>query len=297
VSKFLQLTVSGLSLGAAYSLVALGFVVVLRSSRVLNLFHPGLVLLGGYLAYNGTATWGLPFGVALVAAVALTAACGTVVEIGVIAPLRSANISSTILATVGLLIAIEPIVDAVWGPTEQLSIGDPWGLRRVDVAGVALTVRDLWVIGLTAVVLVAIFWLFRSTVLGIAMRACAADPEAAAAAGIDRRLVSAAAWALGGALGGLAGVMAATAVGGGARLGLVGIAFAALPGLVLGGRESPGGAVIGSVAVGLAQQYTAGYAPLWLGGDFPALMPYILLLVVLLVRPSGLGRSLQLRAA
>src|SRR5689334_3439977 len=111
--------------------------------------------------------------------------------------------------------------------------------------------------------------------MGVAMRAAADDAEAAQAVGIAPSGVARAAWALAGALGALAGVLAATTVGGGVRPGLVGVGFAALPAVLLGGLGSEVGAVAGAVAVGLVQQWSAGYAPAWAGGQFSTVVPYV----------------------
>jgi branched-chain amino acid transport system permease protein len=297
MTKFLQLTVSGLSLGALYALVALGFVVVLKATRVFNLFQGAFVLVGSYLAYTAHQTWGLPFVAAVAVTLALCAGLGVAVEAAVLRRLRPGDLATPVLVTVGLLTIAEPVVEAIWGSDSVLDLGDPWGIRTVALGDVVVAQRDLWVLLVAALAMGAFFVLFRFTALGLAMRAVAADREAAVAQGIDPRTSVRVSWALAGGLGALAGTMASTAVGGGVRTSVVALAFAAIPGLILGGFDSPVGAVAGSLVVGLAQQYTAGYTGDVLNGQLGTVVPYVVLLVVLLVRPTGLLGSGALRRA
>lgn len=287
MTDFLQLTVSGVSLGCQYALVALGFMVILKSSGVLSIFQGGLVLVGAYLTYNIANTWGLPFGVAVVIAVVACAGINVLAENQVLRRLKDRSPLILIFLTFGLLLAVQPLVESVWG-SDTLNLGDPWALDRVSVGGLSITTRDLWTIGLSLVVLGGVFLLFNRTKIGLAMRAAASDPEAATAQGISPQLAQGVSWAVAGALAALAGVLLATTVGGGVRPGLADVAFAALPAIYLGGIGSPVGAVVGGLLIGLAQQWAAGYAPDSLGQGFSSAFPYMVMILVLLVRPEGL---------
>lgn len=284
----LQLGIAGLGLGGLYALTAMGFAIVLRATRVLNMFQAGVVLIGGYLCYAAHVQWHLPFPVAVVVAMAICAALGALVAVLIGARLARASLLTSVLVTVGLLYVAQPVVQAIWGDNNLLSLDDPWGLRQVRLGGLQIAARDLWLIGTAAVVLAGVWYLLNRTTLGIAMRAAASDREAALAQGINPRMIIGASWAIAAALGALAGVMSATAVGGGVRPSLVGVAFASLPGMIVGGLSSTGGAAIGGVAIGLIQAFVAGYAPSVLGAGISDTAPYLLLLVVLLVRPRGL---------
>jgi branched-chain amino acid transport system permease protein len=182
---------------------------------------------------------------------------------------------------------VQPLVEAAWG-SDTLNLGDPWGLNRIVVGGVSITQRDLWAIGVSVAVLGIVFFVFARTRIGLAMRAAASDPEAATAQGISPKLAQGVSWALAGGLAALAGVLLATAVGGGVRPGLAAVAFAALPAIYLGGVGSPAGAVVGGLTIGLTQQWAAGYAPAIFGQGFSAVFPYLVMVLVLLVRPQGL---------
>jgi branched-chain amino acid transport system permease protein len=296
VSGFLQLSVSGIALGALYGLVALGFVIVLASSGVLNLMHGGFVLLGAYLVYNAHNTWGLPFPIAVLVAAAMCAAVGVLLEGLVVRRLGSHAHLAGLLVTLGLLYVTEPLVTAIWG-YDQLNLGDPWALNTIALGDVRLTERDIAVISITAAVFAGFFALFRFSELGVAMRAAASDREAAFAQGISPRVVMGVAWGVAGVVGTLAGLLLATAAGGGVRPELAQVGLAALPAIILGGLDSPIGAVVGGLVMGLAQQYAAGYAPDWLGQGFSEVMPYLVMTLLLLLRPHGLFGTKAVRRA
>ncbi len=156
---------------------------------------------------------------------------------------------------------------------------------------------DLYRILFAGVVVAAFFALFQLTKLGVAMRATALDQEAALAQGISARTVFAVSWAIAGAVAALAGVMLTGGPAGGGLGIQVGVGFIALlafPAMILGGLDSPLGAVVGGIIIGVTQQLTAGYQPEhapWLGVGFDSVMPYIVMVVILLVRPYGLFGS------
>lgn len=286
-----------MSLGCLYALIALGFVIVLKSSGVLNLYQGGFILLGAYTTYQLHVKWGVTFVLAVIAVAVMIALLGVALEYVVVRRLRgSAAEFAVVLVTIGLLLATESLVAATWG-YDPLDMKDPWGLKNVHLGSVVVSQRDIWVVGSTVVVLAVFFLLFKYSRIGIAMRAAASDREAAYAQGISPNLVMGLSWAIAGVLGALAGVALGTAVAGGLNVGIDQLAFAALAPVIFGGLTSPAGAVIGGVVVGLAQLYAAGYAPSSLGDGFPTVMPYIVLFVVLLVRPHGLLGKEQVRRA
>lgn len=297
LTTFGQLTASGISLGCLYALIALGFVIVLKSSGVLNLYQGGFLLLGAYLTYQLHAKWNWNFVLAVIAVAVAVAALGVALEFVVIRRLRgSAAEFAVVLVTIGLLLATESLVAATWGYT-PLNMNDPWGLKTVHLGSIAVSQRDVWVVGSTIVVLAIFFVLFKYSRIGIAMRAAASDREAAFAQGISPNLVMGLSWAIAGILGALAGMALGTAEAGGVTVGLDQLAFAALAPVIFGGLTSPAGAVIGGEVVGLAQLYAAGYAPASFGDGFSTVMPYIVLFIVLLIRPRGLLGKKEVRRA
>jgi len=289
VTKLLELAFAGSIRGALYALVALGFVVIYKATGVINFAQGGLVLLGMYLTYNAHVTWGLSFWPAVALAASLTACGGVVVERTVLRRMAGQPVFAVVMVTLGLLIIVQQVVPIVWG-YDRLSLGDPWGLRKVSLAGINVDVKDLWTLALVAGVLLAFFAFFRFSRYGVAMRATAADQEAALAQGISTGQVHALSWGIAGAVATLAGVMLA-AGSGQVEPGKDIIALAAFPAIILGGLDSPLGAVVGGFVIGLSQTLTSGYQPehaAFLGTGFDAVMPYVVMVLILLVRPYGL---------
>jgi branched-chain amino acid transport system permease protein len=289
MTDFLQLVVAGLALGSRYALVALGFVVIYRATGVINFAQGAFVALGAYLTYQFNDTWAFPFALAVVFAMAACALLGAGVERVVLRRVIGRPVFAVIMITVGLLFLLEQFVTAVWGH-QSLSLGDPWGVQTVAIGGLVVSHRDLWTLALAAAVLAGFFALFRFSGLGLAMRATALDQEAAMARGIDVRRVFAASWAIAAAVAAIAGV---TVASGPAALnpGISFIALAAFPAMILGGLDSPLGAVLGGLIIGVTQTLTSGYQPeyaAWLGQNFHVVMPYAVMILILMVRPFGL---------
>jgi branched-chain amino acid transport system permease protein len=296
VTDLAQLAVKGLALGAVYALVAVGFVVVYKASGVINFAHGSLMLLGAYLAFNASVTWGLPFVAGVAVAVAAAALLALAVERVVLRRMVGQPPHAVILATIGLSIVLDQVVTAVWGFGQQ-PLDDPWGAGTVRVGGAVLATVDLATVVLAAASLAALGAFFRRARLGLAMRAAAADTEAALAQGIAPSMVAGLAWVLAAATATLAGVLLSSGVAA-AHPGLGHQALRAFPAVILGGLESVPGAAAGGVAIGLLEVLTAGYAPAhapWLGANAHQIVPYLVMVAVLLVRPAGLfgGRAVR----
>jgi len=295
MTDFLQVSLQGTAVGAKYALVALGFVVIFKATGVINFAQGGFVLFGAYLTYNIAETWGLPFYLGMVIAMAGGAAIGALVERVALRPMIGQPPFTAVMITIGVLYVIQQVVTSIWG-FDTRNLGDPWGTRTVHAGDVTIAVRDLWTIGLAAVAMSAFFLFFRYTSTGVAMRATALDPEAALAQGISPGRVYTLAWAVSGAVAALAGV---TLAAGSGQLspGIDLIALAAFPAIILGGLDSPLGAAVGGVLIGLSQALTAKYLNdvEWLGSNFHVVMPYVLMILLLLVRPYGLFGTREVR--
>jgi branched-chain amino acid transport system permease protein len=287
--KLAELAFAGTVRGALYALVALGFVVIYKSTGVINFAQGGLLLLGTYLTYNAQRTWGLPFWPAVALAALLTALVGVLVERTVLRRMIGQPVFAVVMVTLGLLIVVQQVVPTIWG-YDRLDLADPWGIRSISVGRLSIEHKDLWTLALAAVTVAAFFAFFRFSRYGLAMRAAAFDQEAAMAQGISASRVSALAWAIAGVVATLAGVML-SAGSGGVEPGQDVIALAAFPAIILGGLDSPFGAVVGGFAIGISQALTAGYQPqhaAFLGTGFDTVLPYVVMVLVLLVRPYGL---------
>jgi branched-chain amino acid transport system permease protein len=299
VTKFLQLVASGAALGAVYALVGLGFVVIYRATGVINFAQAGMVVLGAFLVYNATATWDLPFWLAVLVSMGIGALLGVLVERIILRRMIGRPVYAVILVTVGLLLLVEPVVTTIWR-NPATNVTTPWGLSKVTIGDVTVLQLDVATVALAALVLGAFFVFFRYTKFGVAMRATAIDSEAALAQGISVRRVVALSWAIAGVVAVLAGTMLGAGAGPGTGLGvgIAIIALKALPATVLGGLDSPLGAVVGGLIIGVAEVLTAGYQAdvlPFLPSGFASVMPWVVMLVVLLVRPYGLFGTREVR--
>ena len=294
-ADLLRTLVSGLALGCKYALVALGFVIVFKATGVINFAQASFVLVGGYMTFNAASTWGWDFYVALLFAMVAGAVLGMLIEALVLRRMVGEAPFTLVMVTIGILFILDNLVTAIWGPDPQ-NLGDPWTTVR-HFGDVPVADKDLWTIGFTAVVLAAFFLFFRYSTLGLAMRATALDQEAAMAQGISPRVIYRVSWGLAGLVAALAGaVLSAGSVALYPGVGL--IALVAFPAMILGGLDSPLGAVVGGIIIGLVQQLTSLYGPeylSWFGSGFELVSPYLVMIVILLVRPYGLFGTREVR--
>jgi branched-chain amino acid transport system permease protein len=287
MNQFVTLFVGGLFLGAIYSLVALGFVVVFKATRVINFAQGSLLLLGAYVI--GRAHDSLGFWPAVLAGIAVAALGALLIDALILRRAREADLGTLAILTLGVDILLLTELTRRIG-TDVLSIGAPWGSDVTEFFGIRIATSRV-IAGLVAALLVAAFAaVFKFTDWGIAMRAAAADGETAALMGIRRNRVAMAAWALAGALAAVGGLFLTSFPAAGVTGGVGLVALAAIPAVVLGGFDSPGGAVLGGLIIGVVSVLTAGYQDelSFLGRGLGGVAPYIVMLLVLLVRPSGL---------
>lgn len=281
MDTFLQLTLSGLSNGMVYALVAVGFVVIYKASDVINFAQGEFLLFGAYLSFAFLAQFGLPWSLAVVATMLGCAGIGLVVERLVLRPLIGEPIISMIMATIGLSSVMKAIVNGIWGPRPR-AFPSFFPEGSVKIGGATLGIDRILVIAVAGVLLVALQWFFKTTREGIAMRAIADDQQAALSMGISIRRVLAVAWALAAMTAAIAGMMLASMVGVGQEISYVGLRV--FPVVILGGLDSIPGAIVGGAIIGLLEAYTGGY----IGHGLNLIVPFLVLILVLMVRPYGL---------
>lgn len=290
MTDFLQFLVAGVAVGSLYALVALGFVIIYKATGVINFAQGGLLLLGTYFTYAFTRELGLPFYLAVVLAMAACAAVGFLIERLVLRRMVGQPVFSVIMITIGLAIFIDQVVTWKWG-FDRLDLDDPWGLDTFTVGGVIVAVTDVVRIVAAAGLLATFFAFFRYSRVGIAMRATASDQEAALAQGISASRIFGLSWAIAAAVATLAGVLLSAGARG-VDPSLSVIALLAIPAIILGGLDSPAGAVVGGLVIGVVEEMTKGYGPgnlpEWVGSNFHTVMPYLVLVAILLLRPYGL---------
>jgi branched-chain amino acid transport system permease protein len=289
VSQFLELLISGLSLGCIYALIAMGFVVVFKATNVVNFAHASVVMLGAYLVARWHGSLGF-FGAVGVAAV-ICAVVAALFDIVLVRALRRQRAGQDVLAilTIAINIVLGTELTREVG-TDLLPSGAPWGSDVTHVLGVTVPQARI-AAAAVALVLMGLFWLaFTRSDWGVAMRSAASDPEAAALSGIRLGRVGAGAWALAGALAAIGGAFFTSFPSPGVNNTTGLLALTAIPAAVLGGLDSTAGAVVGGLTIGVATTMAAGYQDniSFLGRGLSEVVPYIALFLVLLWRPSGL---------
>lgn len=290
MGTFVQLAFAGLSLGCIYALVALGFTIIFKASEVINFAQGEFLLVGAYIASAGVFDWHLNFIIAVLLAIVLTVLIALAFERFALRRMIGRPVFSIVMITIGLDVILLHGDILVW-PQGNRSPATPFPLvSGIDVSGVHFGAANLATIGVTIVVCAALFVFFRYTRYGLAMRATALDQEAALAMGINIRTVYAIAWGIAAAIATIGGVfLAMNQPTFDSTLG--GIALAAFPAIILGGLDSIPGAVVGGIIIGLTEVLTQAYQSSFagfLGTNFYTIAPYLLMIIVLLVRPYGL---------
>jgi branched-chain amino acid transport system permease protein len=286
MTSALQLLFQGVALGCIYALVALGFTVVYRASKVINFAQGSMLLVGAYLVSVLASGLGLPFVLAVIGAIALLAAGGAIFQMTVLRRMLGQPVFVLVMVTIGLSIVIDSAIPAIFGGNARI-LGDPWGASAVNVGGVTLNWVRIWTVLCTGLILALYFVFDRFSRYGLAMRATAADEEAALAVGVPVNRVYALTWAIAGGVAAVGGLFLA-GFPSSVNPSLGDVALRAFPAIILGGLDSPPGAVVGGIAIGIVEVLASGYAPSWLGSNFSAVAPYVVMILVLLCRPYGL---------
>lgn len=284
MEKFLQLTLTGLTNGAIFALVALGFVLIYKASDVINFAQGDFLLVGAYITYGLIVQLGLPWGIGVLLTMLVAVALGVLVERFVLRPMIGEPIISVIMITIGLSSLLQAIVNAIWGTTGRAF---PSFLPRtpIDIAGAIVPLDRFIALGVVAVLLASFIVFFRYSKEGIAMRATADDQQAALSMGISVKRIFAIAWSIAAMVAAVAGVIVANIVElNGAAI--AGIGLRVFPVVILGGLDSIQGAIIGGIIIGLIESYTAGYTSPALG--LSSVVPFIVLILILMVKPYGL---------
>jgi branched-chain amino acid transport system permease protein len=281
MDTFIQLTVSGLANGAILALAALGFVLIYKASGVINFAQGQFLLIGAYVVWALTVDAGLHWALAIAGAIGVAVVLGLLVERLILRPLVGEPTISVIMVTIGLAQVLGALVQIIWG-TQPHPFPEFIPDDVVTIAGARTGENRLWALGLVVLALVAFAVFFQRSRYGIAMRAVADDQQAALTMGISVRRTFALAWALAGVSAVVGGILVANLIGVSGEVSNIGLLV--FPVVIVGGLDSVPGAVVGGAIIGLLTAYTGGY----LGGGLDAVIPYVALVAILLVRPYGL---------
>lgn len=291
MERFILFTVNGFAFGAIYASVALALVIIWRSTRILNFAQGAQAVASAYVAWvviDRTGSFWLGFLAALVSGVVL----GALVQLTVFRRGESMPHINAVIVGIGLLIVLEALLGMAFSITATRTIPAAFSSQKMRVGDLPLvSAQDLFVIGSVLVVMAAIGFLMTRTPIGLQMRAAAFAPDTARLMGVRVPRMLTLGWALAGLAGALAAMLVIPTSAELIPQAMQGVFVLGFTAAVVGGLESPVGAVVGGLTVGLALSYTSGY----LHADllYPAAL--VLLVVVLLVRPQGLFSSVQAR--
>ncbi len=276
-----QLIVSGMSMGCVYSLVGLGFVIIFKSTKVLNLAQGEMMMLGAYFTLTLNMILGIPFLLIVPISLFLAFLLGAILERLFVRQMIGEPIFSVVMLTVGLSVAIRGLVGLIWTQEEQI-LTVPMFKQSVRLFNVSLSFGDIAVICLSLILVIAFSLFYKFSRFGIAMRATATNQTSAMIMGIDVPKVFSYSWSISGVISVFGGIVLA-----GLTIttpNMANFGLKALPAVVLGGIESIKGVILGGIIVGIAENIVGGY----IGGTWQQITPYLILLLVLVVKPYGL---------
>lgn len=277
--------ITGLVVGAVYALVAFGFVLIYKSSDVINFAQGEFLLVGAYVALSLVVFHQVPFLAAVALTLTMCVLLGVVVERLVLRPFIGERVISVIMATLGLSLLMRGIIQMIWG-TETRTYPAIFPDVPVRLGEVVVSQVYLWSLGVALLLLAVFTVFFKYSSTGIVMRAAADDQTAAQSMGISVKRIIAITWAIAAVVAAIGGVLLGNINGVNPTLAYIGLMV--LPVVILGGLDSVPGAIVGGFTIGLIESLAGGYLDPLVGGGVKEVVPFIVLLVVLMIRPYGL---------
>ena len=282
----LQLVLNGVVTGSIYSLVALGFVVIYKSTSVLNFAQGEFLMLGAYVCLSLAVQYQLPFAVAFLLTLVFSAALGMLTERLILRPMIGEPVISLIMVTLGLSALLKAIVQAVWG-TDLRPFPNIFPATPVQLGPLPVSQGYLYSTASVAVLLLIFTLFFKFTRAGIAMRATAFSQQVSLSMGISVKRIFALSWSIAAVVSAIGGVLLA-GVRGGLDASLAFFGLKVIPVVILGGLDSVGGAIVGGLVMGVLENLAGGYLDPLVGGGAKEVAPFIVLVLILSVKPYGL---------
>ena len=277
-----QLLTSGITLGAVYALVALGFVTIIRASQVINFAQGEFVMLGGVITFFLLKGADLPYPVAILLAILIVIFIGFLFHLLVIYPLRKTSVLILIIGTLGASIFLSNTSGLLFG-TLPKALPPLSGHQSLQVGGITFLPQNLWVLGFSLLLLIVLYFLSHRTFLGKAMEASATDPLGADLLGISRTLMVFLSFGVSAGIGAIAGILITpiffTSYNSGTLLGLKGFIAA-----VLGGWGKNNGAILGGFVLGVLESLSLAFIP----SGYKDAVAFVILLIILYFRPKGI---------
>ncbi len=288
METFVQLIISGIATGSIYGSMGLAIVLILRSTRSLNFAQGEMATFGAFTGWSLLNT-GMPYWIAFLALIPISFAGGFMVHRVIVRPFEKGSFSRLIMVLLGLFVVLNGITIYVWGGIPK-SLDSPFRQKPFEIGGVFISPHDLGTIGVMLGGLLAIYLLFNRTSLGLAMRATAENRQSSQLLGIPVGLMLGLGWGLAAVVGSIAGMMIAPKLVLDPTL-MLGVLLYMFAAITLGGSESPIGAVVGGIIVGVGENLLGHYVD-FIGNELRLPAALMLIVVVLMIRPQGLfGRA------
>ena len=286
INFFLQLVINGVVVGSVYALVALGFVIIFKSTGVVNFAQGEFLLLGAYISLAVVSQTSMPFWVAVVVTLLFSVALGMLIERLILRPMIGEPVISVIMVTLGLSSILKAVVQGIWG-TDTRPFPEIFPSTPVQIGPLPVSQGYIYSLVCVAILLLLFTLFFKYSRVGIAMRATAFSQQVAQSMGISVRRMFALAWAIAAVVSAIGGILLG-GVRGGVDAALAAIGLKVIPVVILGGLDSIIGAIVGGLIVGVLENLAGGYLDPIFGGGVKEVAPFVVLVLILMIKPYGL---------
>jgi len=282
---FMQLFASGIAVGCLYALIALGFVLIIKATDILNFAHGEVIMISSLLCYFLMAKYHFSFLTASLITIFIAALLGVLTERVVLRPMLGEPIFAVVMITIGLSIFLRSLAGIIFGHDNYI-FPSPFPKEPIHLAGVTLSTTQIGVMICTALLVIIFFIFFKYSRMGLAMRGTANNQETALLMGISTKRVFAMVWGISFVTAAIAGIFLANVMV--VNISLTFTAISAFPAIILGGLESIPGAIIGGLAIGIIENLAGGYLDQVIGGGVKDVTPFVVLFLILMFKPYGL---------
>ncbi len=286
MQDFLQLLVTGLVIGSVYALVAMGFALIYKATSIINFAQGEFVLLGGYVCWWLYTGLHLPIVLAFVLSMIIAVITGIVLERLILRPMIGEPIISVIMVTIALATVLKAMVPIFWDTQIQVFKPPVFSQEAIYLGSVRVSEVYLWTVGFAFLFLIIFALFFKFTRVGISMRAVADDQQVAQSMGISVKRVFAISWSIGALVSAVGGFLVGNING--INIALSHFGLKVFPAVILGGLDSIGGAIIGGLTIGVLENIMGSYLDVYLGGGVKEIAPFIVLIIILMIKPYGL---------
>ena len=276
-----QQIISGLAVGCVYGLIALGFVLIFKTTEVINFAQGEIMMIGAFIAFTLITVFKVPFVLAFLLTPIICGGIGILLERVLIRPLVGEPVVSIIIVTIGLSITLRAFAGMIWS-YDTFDFPHVFSEEAIKISSIVVSPIDIWIILVSLGLVTLLFLFFKFTTLGISLQASAQNPLASLLMGISVKRVYSMTWAISAMVGAVAGIIIVPITFLSANMGFLGLK--AFPAAVIGGFNSIPGALVGGVIIGVSENLAGIYLPPW----FKDIFAYVVMMAVLMIRPEGI---------